>query len=120
MTSDRFRFWLDNLVRIWVMKKPDEVVNLVADTFIWYDAPFETPIETKENLLKEWQVVLNHDDVEVVYKIEVVEKDVAFAHWHATFTRLPSHEKTELEGIYKVVLNEEGKCTEFHQWYNAK
>jgi len=120
MTEGRIKSWLDNIVRIWVTKKPDEVVDLVSDKFIWHDAPFDTPITTKKDLQKEWQTVFDHDNIQVSYEILTREGDVAIAHWHATFTRISSKEKVELDGIYKVVLDDEGRCVEFHQWYNSR
>jgi hypothetical protein len=49
-----------------------------------------------------------------------IENNVGIAHWHATFIRLLSKEEAELDGIYKITLDDNGKCTEFHQWYNSK
>ena len=119
MSEKLLKHWLDNLIYIWVTKNPDRVVELVADVFRWHDAPFDPVITSKEALVKEWKAVLDHDDVQATYEIIALQDTVGIVHWHASFTRLPTKEKTELDGIYKVELNNDGKCTEFHQWYNA-
>ncbi|MEX2008391.1 MAG: nuclear transport factor 2 family protein [Candidatus Spechtbacterales bacterium] len=119
MTKEHYKEWLERLVHIWETKNPNAVLDLVAEKFIWHEAPFEKPITTKEDLLQEWQTILNHEEINVTYEIYTVEDNVGIAHWRATFTRVPSKEKARLDGIYKVTLDEEGKCTEFHQWYNS-
>ena len=120
MTELQFKNWLEKLINIWSTRNPNGVLDLVAEQFIWHDAPFDKPITTKEDLLREWQSILNHGEINVTYEILSIENNIGIAHWHATFTRLPSGGKAELDGIYKVTLDENGKCTEFHQWYNSK
>lgn len=120
MTNQRFNDWFEKLKNIWVTKNPNGVLDLIAEKFLWYETPFDELITTKESLLKEWQTVLEQENINVTYEILFVENNTGVAHWHATFIRLPSKEKAELEGIYKVDLDDNGKCTEFHQWYNSR
>ncbi len=120
MTKIQFKNWLGKLVNAWESKAPSEVLDLIAEKFIWYDAPFDKPITTRDELLEEWQSILNHDEIKVTYEILSVENNTGIAHWHAIFTRLSSKENAELDGIYMAVLDDKGKCTEFHQWYNSK
>jgi len=119
MTELQFKNWLGKLMDIWTTKNPSGVLGLVAEKFIWYETPFDQLITTKE-LVQEWQTVLNQDEINVTYEILIIENNIGLAHWHATFTRLPSKAKAELDGIYKVTLDDNGKCTEFHQWYNSR
>lgn len=49
-----------------------------------------------------------------------MDDNVGIVKWNATFTRISSGEKVEMEGIYQVSLDKYGKCTKFHQWFNTK
>jgi hypothetical protein len=118
--QEQFENWFNKLIDVWESKNPNGVLELVAEEFIWHDAPFDKPIITKEALVQEWQSILNHDEIKVAYQILSIENNIGIAHWHAAFTRLPSKENAELDGIYQAILDENGKCTEFHQWYNSK
>lgn len=120
MKQSTFNDWLKKLKSAWETKDPKLAIELCAKNFIWHEAPFEKPIRTKGDLLEEWQSVLDHDEVRMTYEILSVNKDFGIAKWHASFIRLPSKEKAELEGIFKVTLDTNGLCTEFHQWYNSK
>ncbi len=120
MTRQQFKNWLDKLKNAWETKNPNAAIDLCAEKFIWHETPFSKPLKTKKQLLEEWKVVLSQENISVSYEVLSVSKNVGIAQWRAAFTRLSSKEKVTLDGIFKVTLNEQGKCTEFHQWYNSK
>ena len=112
--------WLELLKTAWEKKNPDLAIELCAEKFIWYEAPFQNPITTRQGLLDEWESVQNHKDISMKYEILSLTGNVGIAKWSAVFKRLSEETSTELEGIYLVKLDSQGKCTEFHQWYNSK
>lgn len=120
MTRQQFKDWLDKLKSAWETKNPNAAIDLCAEKFLWHETPFSEPLKTKEQLLKEWKSVLSQENISVSYEVLSINKNVGIAQWRATFTRFSSKEKVTLDGIFKVSLNEQGECTEFHQWYNAK
>lgn len=120
MTRQQFKEWLDKLKSAWETKNPNAAIDLCAEQFLWYETPFSEPLKTKEQLLKEWKSVLNQENISVSYEILCINENMGIAKWKAAFTRLPSKEKATLDGIFKVSLNEQGECIEFHQWYNSK
>lgn len=120
MTNEQFATWLKDLKQAWVAKNPQAAADLCADKLIWYDIPFGKPLTTKHEVYTEWQTVpKNQKDIRVSYEILAVNKDFGIAHWNAKFTRIPSNTKAHLDGIFKVTLNEDNLCTEFHQWFNS-
>ncbi len=120
MTYEKFNNWLNKLKVAWETKNPNAAIDLCAEKFIWHETPFSKPLETKEQLLEEWKSVLNQENISVSYEILSIHENLGIAHWTAKFTRIPSGNKANLDGIFKVSLDENGKCTEFHQWYNSK
>lgn len=121
MTHDQFKTWLELLGKAWREKNPTAAMNLCAENVIYYEEPFKEPFHGKQEVYDIWEEVPNFQkDIEFDYEILAVTEAIGVAKWHATFTRLPSMEKAELEGIYSVKLNEDSLCTEFHQWWNSK
>lgn len=120
MTEQEFYEWLKGLKNAWETKNPNAAVDLCAERFLWHETPFSEPLKTKKQLLKEWESVLNQENISVSYEILSINENMGIAQWHATFTRLPSKEQAVLDGIFKISLNKQGKCTEFHMWYNSK
>jgi hypothetical protein len=120
MTEQRFKDWLNKLKEVWETKNPNAVVNLCAEKFVWYETPFDKPFTTKEQLLKDWQGILNQENIVVSFEILSVKRNLGIAKWRAAFIRLPSKEKTELDGVFQISLDENGQCVEFRQWYNSR
>lgn len=117
---EQFQKWLELLKKAWESKNPELAQELCADKFIWFETPFQKPITTNKELLDEWKSIENHKDVVMSYEILSYDNNIGIAKWSAAFKRLPDKRDAELAGIYLVKLNAEGKCTEFHQWYNSR
>lgn len=121
MSREEFDKWLIGLKNAWESKNPQAAADLCAENVLWYETPFGKPLRTKQEIFDEWQTVPNDQkNIVVSYEILVTTDKFGIAHWGATFTRIPSEEKAHLDGVYKVLLNDENLCTEFHQWYNAE
>ncbi len=120
MINNKFDEWFEKLREIWLNKTPNKVESIVADKFSWYENPFQPSINTKEELLKEWQSILNHKRLSVDYKIISVKNNIGIATAESIFTLIDTKVRVEMKGIWYVVLDDKGKCTEFRQWFNMK
>jgi hypothetical protein len=120
MTEEQFKYWYDQLKYIWESRKPEEIVEIVADEFAYYESPFEKPYTTKEDLVNDWRGILNQENIKVDYQILAIQNNLGIAAWQASYEKVESKEKVELSGIFAVKLSSEGKCTEFRMWYNTK
>ena len=68
-----------------------------------------------------WQKDLkNQEDVHFSYDIITVNRELGVAHWDASFTRVSSGVRDELDGVFVVSLDDQGLCTEFRQWWVVK
>ena len=120
MTEEQFDKWFKDLKETWETRNPKKASDLCAEKLFWYETPFDKPLKNRREIVREWQGVLNQEDISVSYDIISVKNDIGIAHWTASFTRLPSKIKAKLDGIFEVRLNQKGECIEFHQWYNSK
>ena len=120
MIDNKINVWFESLKSIWLNKTPNEIESLVANKFYWYENPFQPPINTQEELLKEWQSILNHKSLSIDYKIISAQNNVGIAIAESTFTLIDTKDRVEMKGIWFVILDKEGKCTEFRQWFNLK
>lgn len=120
MTQKHLNDWLKKLKEAWETKNPQKAANLCAEKLLWYETPFEKPLETKNEVLKEWQTVLDQKNISVSYKILAVHESLCITHWKAEFERISNGSKVSLDGIWQINLDLDGKCIEFKQWYEAK
>lgn len=116
----QFSIWLINLKRIWEDRKPLEAPNLCSRVFVWHETPFGRPIETRQELVEEWNSILDQDDIHISCEVINICGNIGVAHWHANFRRISSDEHVEMDGIFQVDMDSDGKCKEFRQWYVSK
>jgi hypothetical protein len=60
----------------------------------------------------------DQEGVEFYYEILATTETGGIAHWHSQFTSPTSGSAAELDGIFLVELEADGKCTEFHEWWH--
>ena len=121
MTESQFQEWLNELAEIWETRDPERAANFFSDVKNYYETPFSQPVNSKQDILEIWkEVPVAHDKVDVETKIISIENNLGIAHWNAKFTRIPSNQPAELDGIYQVKFNDKNEFIEFRQWYNSK
>lgn len=120
MTYEQLNNWLNKLKVAWEAKNPEAAVDLCSEKIIWHENPFSKPLKTKEEILSEWQSILNQENISFSYEILITNDKFGIAQWNASFIRLPLKEKVKLDGIFKVSLDNNEKCTEFYMWFNSK
>ena len=121
MSPQRFVEWFNKLKIAWETKNPQDAADLCAEKVLYYETPFGVPLKTKWEVLKEWQTVpSSQKDIVFSFEILNVDKSAGIAHWSVEFTRIPSGKKTFLDGIFKVILNDDNLATEFRQWWVTK
>ena len=60
------------------------------------------------------------EGIEFSYEVLATTENMGIGHWHTEFTRLTSNSTVELDGIFLVELDADGKCTEFREWWHKK
>lgn len=121
MKTDLFNDWLCRLGDAWIARDPDAAANLCSEDVTYYEDPFMPPLRGRAAVKEVWlEVPKAQKDIKFKFETITVTDNVGVGRWWASFTRLPSEKKAELDGIYVVTLDEAGLCTEFHQWWNSK
>jgi hypothetical protein len=121
MTRQDFDRWLMGLKNAWEMKNPQAAADLCAEKVIYHETIFGEPCRSKEDVRIEWEAVPSSKrDIKFNYEILSTEANFGLAHWTAEFTRIPSEENAQLDGIFKVSLDENNLCTEFYQWVESR
>jgi len=121
MNHKSFKKWLDALGRAWTMRDPKAAANLYCEDVLYYETPFSPPLKSKKEIERIWEdVPRSQKDIHFSYDILTVNNDLGIAHWKASFMKLPSNKKVELDGIFVIKLDNDGLCKEFRQWWVVK
>lgn len=122
MDINGFRSWLDRYGEAWVNGDPEAVVGLFSEDALYFEEPFEPPMKGRETIRKYWQEGAQESQTDIDFKAEIISlgENVGYAHWQATFTRVPANRHVGLDGILKAVFDDEGQCVEFREWWRRK
>lgn len=112
--------WFEKLDNVWRRKAAAEVAELVAGDgeFQYFEDPFDEPITSVEELVREWQAV-KEQEIEKLEIEPLVCTDIeGTARYHFVATIVG--ERHESKGSYYVRLNSSCQAIEFRQWWTEK
>ncbi|HBY20583.1 MAG: hypothetical protein A2Y24_06185 [Clostridiales bacterium GWE2_32_10] len=98
-------------------KNVEKVLNLFDKNVIYYETPYEVYNGVTE-IKQLWLEIENQeiDDLDIL--IICNENLRMVVNWKMRYKI--DDDYNELDGIYFIELNEDGKCTLFKQWYMEK
>ena len=121
MTRTDLAVWLEAYCRAWANRDPDAAVNLYAENATYQDNPFSPPMRGRKAILNYWRnVARTQEGNRAECEIIAVADDLCFAHWHASFVRLPIRIRLELDGIFVLAFDARNRCTALREWYHRK
>lgn len=96
--------WFQKLKDVWLRQAVDEISELVAPEFAYYEEPFEAPITDVATLVSEWQTVREQDIEHLEIEPRVCTEREGTARYH--FIATIAGERHESRGAYYVRLDE--------------
>lgn len=113
--------WFARYVAAWTELDPADASALYSKDATYQEDPFESPMQGEEQIRKYWEdVARGEHDVHVNYEVLSSRGRRSIVHWHASFSRVPSRQEVELDGIAEVTLDKMGKCIRFREWWDRK
>ena len=83
----------------------------------YYENPIDKPCSNFAEVTNLWNVVAdNQKDINYKFKIVAFLMKI----WQMTRIMTSTNIKQEIDGIFQISLNEDGKCTYFKQWSFTK
>ena len=111
--------WLDAYADAWKTNDPRAIGDLFGEDASYYYTPYSPPIQGRTAIVSAW---LDDRDMPGTYdgRYEplVVEGDRAVAHGHSRYLEADgSTLRTEFANIFVLRFDEDGRCTEYREWY---
>ena len=95
----------------------ERTLNTLDKNVEYYENPIDNPCASFEDVINLWNVVAdNQKDIDYKYEIVAYNDDTCIINWQMTRTMTANNMKQEIDGIFQISLNEDGKCTYFKQW----
>jgi ketosteroid isomerase-like protein len=121
MDRAMFTGWLDAYKDAWETRDSETAADLFTADAAYYETPFEAPARGRDGIRDYWSDATRYQEgVEFSYEVLATTEDAGIARWHCRFTRLTSDSAVELDGIFLVELDADGRCTEFREWWHKR
>jgi hypothetical protein len=117
-----FNKWLAAYGLAWEEGDHQKAADLFAEGVAYQETPFDKPMVGKEAVRDYWQsgAGSNQRDIRFSYRILSVQGNKGIAHWQASFQRVNTGSRVELDGILVAEFDEAGLCTDFKEWWHRR
>jgi hypothetical protein len=116
-----FKSWLDAYGGAWENRNPEGATALFAEDGMYQVTPFLEPMRGSKAIFEYWaHVARTEQDIRFGYEILAVTAERGIARWWATLVIVPPGLQTELDGIFLISLDDEGRCKSLQEWWHKQ
>lgn len=113
--------WLDAYGEAWRLRDADKAADLFSEDSSYHVTPFETPHFGPNGVHKYWaDVTANQGNIQFEYQPLSIIGNRGIAHWSAQFDIAPEGPQIELDGIFVLDFDENGKCRQLREWWHLR
>lgn len=120
MDEQRFSQWLRRYGEVWESRYPDGLHDLYSPDLLYYWTPFDEPKRgLAEITAASREAASRQERIEFSYEVLAVKGNRGWARWWCSFVRVSTGRKVRLDGILQSTFDDEGRCTEFREWWHS-
>ena len=114
---EKYNNWTKEFMESWKELDWKRTLKILAKEVKYYENPIDEPCKTFEDVINLWNVVAdNQKDINYKFDITAYGENTCIINWQMTRTMTDTNTKQEIDGIFQVSVNDDGKCTYFKQW----
>jgi ketosteroid isomerase-like protein len=112
--------WLNAYGRAWEGRDPEAAAALFTEDGVYAWGPYEEPMRGREAIRARWaDVTAAQSNVSFSSEALGSIESGGVAHWACSFD-VGEDLTIYLDGIFIVVLTEDGLCSDFREWWNER
>jgi ketosteroid isomerase-like protein len=108
--------WLDRYFAAWASNDPDDVEALFSEDAVYSYSPFKAETRGRDAIVREWVEGGLGEDFTSRHEPLAVTGNRGIAHWSVS-SRDAGGAVVELDGIFVLDFDDEGRCSEHREWY---
>lgn len=117
MLKQKYENWVKEFMESWKELDWKRTLKTLNQNVKYYENPIDEPCSSFEEVTNLWNVVAdNQKDIEYKFEIVAYNVETCIINWQMTRTMTNGNVKQEIDGIFQISLDEDGKCTYFKQW----
>lgn len=115
--KEKYENWTKEFMESWKELDWKRTLETLDKKVKYYENPIDEPCKSFEEVTNLWNVVeKNQKNIKYKYEIISFDENVCIINWQMTRTMTKTNENQEIDGIFQISLNDDGKCTYFKQW----
>lgn len=115
--KEKYELWINEFMDSWKELDWERTLKTLDKNVKYYENPIDEPCKSFDEVINLWNVVKdNQKDIEYSYKIISYDDNICIINWQMKRTLVNGNINQEIDGIFEISLNNEGKCTLFKQW----
>ncbi len=121
LTTAALEKWLAGYERAWESRDPARAAELFTPNALYREMPFEAPKAGQAGIREYWSsVTADQRDINFKSQVVAVNGQTGVAHWSAIFTTPSTGARVELDGMFLLTFDANGRCTELREWWHLK
>jgi len=115
--KEKYNSWTKEFMDSWKELDWQRTLKTLDKDVEYYENPIDDPCKNFDEVIELWKIVGdNQKDIDYKYEIVAYNDDTCIINWQMTRTMTINNKVQEIDGIFQVSINKEGKCTYFKQW----
>ena len=121
LTTAALEKWLAGYERAWESRDAARAAELFTPNASYHEMPFEAPKAGQAGIREYWSsVTADQRDIDFKSQVIGVNGQTGVAHWSATFTAASTGARVELDGVFVLTFDENGRCSELREWWHLR
>jgi ketosteroid isomerase-like protein len=113
--------WLHRYGQAWERADPAAAAQLFTEDCNYFETPYSEPARGRDGVQAYWTAVPDSQaDVTFQFGLLAVKSETVIAHWSASFTRVASGVRVELDGVFVLTFDASGLCSELREWWHVR
>lgn len=114
---EKYDIWVKEFMDSWKELDYERTLKTLDKNVLYYENPIDEACKSFDEVINLWTVVAdNQKDIEYTYEIISYNEDVCIVNWQMKRTMTANNARQEIDGIFQISINDDGKCTYFKQW----
>ena len=114
---EKYDIWIKEFMDSWKDLDWKRTLETLDKNVEYYENPIDKPCNSFQEVTNLWNIVAdNQRDIDYKYKILAYNEETCIVNWQMTRLMTNTNTKQQIDGIFQISINDEGKCTYFKQW----
>ncbi len=119
MTKDQFEKWLEEYLKPQEKRSAEKIKELFAEDGVYWYGPYFEPRKGVDAIYDHHRNALSHQEqINYKWKVLAITDEYGIAWFDLTLKDIQPGEPGAYQGIFKIHINDQNKCTLFEEWYN--